>query len=61
MRGSVGVKPQQITTALDIIALTLIILGVWLIYIPAALIVAGVGLAVASWRKAEEDARQVSR
>ncbi len=44
------VKEQTITTILDLFALTLIVTGVALIFIPAALIVAGFGMAVVSWQ-----------
>lgn len=41
---------EQVTTAIDVAALVLVIVGVWLIFVPAALIVAGTGLAAISWQ-----------
>lgn len=38
------------TTALDLAGLALIVAGVALIFVPAAVILGGVGLLVVSWR-----------
>lgn len=41
---------EIVTTLLELIALALIVVGVALIYIPAAFIAAGAGLGVYAWR-----------
>lgn len=44
---------KHLTTALDVAGSALIVAGVSLIWIPAAVILAGVGLLLISWRASQ--------
>lgn len=40
---------QVLTTAAEVCGLGLVVAGVWLVFVPAALMVAGLGLVALSW------------
>lgn len=41
---------ENVTTALDVVGSVLVVVGVALIYWPAAVILAGIGVLIMSWR-----------